>query len=251
MHQVVSYGAGVNSTALIIMLVNRGWRGDIVFSDTGCEWPETYCFIDYFEREWLKPRGLNIIRLSGVPYHKIKGGLTLIEYCETSRVIPMAAVRWCTLEWKVKPIKYWCADNGNPEQLIGIAADESHRQPGANRPLVDAYLTRENCISIIEKEGLDVPRKSGCYICPFQRPSGWRELWSNHPDLFERVATIEGSCTKDSNDGYIATLDPAGKVTLRQRQDGFERQVLMFDDTDYDALLRFRPCICELGDSVD
>jgi len=163
----------------------------------------------------------------------------------------MAAVRWCTLEWKVKPIKYWCADNGNPEQLIGIAADESHRQPGANRPLVDAYLTRENCISIIEKEGLDVPRKSGCYICPFQRPSGWRELWSNHPDLFERVATIEGSCTKDSNDGYIATLDPAGKVTLRQRQDGFERQVLMFDDTDYDALLRFRPCICELGDSVD
>ncbi len=30
----ISYGAGVNSTALAILLVNEGWRGDIVFVDT-------------------------------------------------------------------------------------------------------------------------------------------------------------------------------------------------------------------------
>ena len=249
--QVISYGAGINSTAMAIMLINQGWRGDIVFSDTGCEWPETYCFMGYFEREWLQPRGLAITRLSGKRHSKKRATESLIEYCERAKVIPMAAVRWCTMEHKVHPLAFWCAENGNPEQLIGIAADEAHRKPDANRPLVDAGITRAGCMDIISAEGLDMPRKSGCYICPFQRPSGWHELWRNHPDLFERAARLEESCTGDSKDGYIATLDPAGKITLRQRQHAFEHQIPMFDDTDWDDLLRFKPCVCELEAADD
>lgn len=42
MGEIVSFGAGVNSTALAILLVNEGWRGPIVFADPGAEWPETY-----------------------------------------------------------------------------------------------------------------------------------------------------------------------------------------------------------------
>lgn len=247
MGQVISYGAGINSTALAIMLVNQGWRGHIVFSDTGCEWPETYCFMDYFEREWLQPRGLNIVKLRDRKWFPRWSGPTLIEYCEARHKIPMAAVRWCTMDYKVRPVAAWCADNGEPEQLIGIAADENHRKPDANRPLVDAGITREGCIKIIEDEGLSVPRKSGCYICPFQTHNGWRELWRNHPELFERAAALEESCMRDSKGRYTATLDPSGKVTLRQRQDAFERQVPMFDDVALDELLRFKPCLCELS----
>lgn len=246
--QVISYGAGVNSSALAIWLINRGWKGKIVFSDPGCEWPETYCWMDYFQTEWLKPRGLEIIRLKGLPWQRNGKGLSLIEYCELKRTIPLAAVRWCT-NWKTEPIKRWCELNGNPEQLIGIACDESHRMPECNRPLVDLGITREDCYKIIEAEGLSVPRKSGCYICPFQSPSGWRQLWKEHPDLFERAAELEESCTRDSKDGYTATLDIAGKVTLRQRQASFEAQIPMFDDTDWDTLLRFKPCLCELGEA--
>lgn len=250
-HQVISYGAGVNSTAMAIMLINQGWQGQIVFCDTGCEWPETYCFIDYFEREWLKPRGFEVVRLRGLPYQRNHGGASLIDYCEERKVIPMAAVRWCTMEYKVHPLARWCIDNGNPEQLIGIAADEAHRKPSANRPLVDTNVDREGCRQIILGAGLDIPRKSGCYICPFQTNNGWRELWRIHPDLFERAVKLEESCSRDNIGRHTATLDPAGKTTLRQRQRAFEQQIPMFDDTDWDDLLRFRPCICELGDITE
>ncbi len=247
MNQVISYGAGVNSTAMAIMLINQGWRGHIVFSDTGCEWPETYCYMDYFESEWLKPRGFEIIRLKGLPYQNKREGISLIDYCETRHVIPFAAVRWCTMEWKVEPMKRWGADNDNPKSLIGIAADESQRRPDANRPLVNAGITREGCIKIIETEGLSVPQKSGCYICPFQRPKTWRELWRNHPELFERVAKIEESIPVKASIGWAKRLDPDGKVSLRDRQDSFERQIPLFDSVDYDDLLRFKPCMCEVG----
>ena len=246
MNQVISYGAGVNSTALAIMLINKGWRGSIVFSDTGCEWPETYCYMDYFEREWLKPRGFEIIKLRGKPYHRLAGGISLIEYCETHHKIPMAAVRWCTMDFKVRALGYWCDANGNPEQLIGIACDESHRMPERNRPLVDLGITREKCYEIIEAEGLSVPRKSGCYICPFQRPSGWRELWKVHPELFERAMALEENVMRTTEGRYAATLDVAGKTTLRQRKVTFENQVPMFDEVGWDDLLRFKPCMCEL-----
>ena len=245
---VLSYGAGVNSSAMAIMLINQGWKGQIVFSDTGTEHPETYCWMDYFEKEWLRPRGFEIIRLKGLPYHRVKGGISLIEYCELAHKIPMAAIRWCTTEWKVDPLRRWCVENNTPEQLIGIAADESHRMIGKNRPLVDAGITREGCIKIIESEGLSVPRKSGCYICPFQRDSGWKQLWQDHPDLFERAAKMEENAGKGLGDGYIAHLDPGDSKTLRQKQYAFEHQIPMFDQVDYDDLLRFRPCICEIGE---
>lgn len=63
MDEMVSFGAGVNSTAMVITLAEEGWRGPIVFADTMGEKPETYCYMDYFEREYLKPRGLAITRL--------------------------------------------------------------------------------------------------------------------------------------------------------------------------------------------
>lgn len=35
-NELISFGAGVNSVAMTILLVNEGWRGPIVFCDTGC-----------------------------------------------------------------------------------------------------------------------------------------------------------------------------------------------------------------------
>ena len=56
MSEMISFGAGVNSAAMTIMLVEQGWRGPIVMADTLAEWPETYCWMRTFEDQWLKPR---------------------------------------------------------------------------------------------------------------------------------------------------------------------------------------------------
>lgn len=244
MSDLISYGAGVNSTALAILMVNEGWRGPIVFADTGCEWPETYCYMDYFEREWLAPRGLSITRL-GAEWRALVPGRdprSLIDYCTDYRITPFPAVRWCTQGWKVDPMNHWAAAQGIATQHIGIAADEAHRQKGRSCPLVDRNVTRQGCIEIIQREGLDVPQKSGCYICPFQRTHVWRELYRRHPELYERAARLEELATERR--GEETHLRPGGDYTLRQLQTVIETQGSMFGDTDWDALLEYRPCIC-------
>ena len=243
---LLSYGAGVNSTAMAIMLINEGWRGPIVFADTGCEWPETYCFMDYFEEEWLRPRGMEIVRLRGLPWQPYRKGVTLIEYCEYACVIPLPAVRWCTSRWKVEPVQRWGKEHGIEQQLLGIAADESHRQRQKVRPLVDRYIGRKECISIIEHENLSVPRRSGCYICPFQRDHQWRELWDIHAELFKRAMRLEEGAKRTKSGRTRATLDPRGRITLRQRKFRYETQLPMLDDAEMDDLLAYRPCVCGL-----
>jgi len=245
--EVLSFGAGMNSTALAIMAINDGWHGEIVFNDTGCEWPETYCYMDYFEREWLRPQGFRITRLKGMPWQRVgkrvgMQGASLIEYCEAAYVIPLAMRRWCTIEWKVKPMERY-ADGRS--QMLGIAADERHRQPNEIRPLVEARVDREGCIKIIKAEGLDVPQKSGCFICPFMTNHQWRMLWKRHPELFERAMLLEENAKRIKDGYWRATLDPSGKITLRQRKLAYESQIEL-PGIDMDDLLRYKPCICTL-----
>jgi len=45
----ISYGAGINSTAMTLLLLSKGLRFPVVFADTGGEWPETYDFLDIFK----------------------------------------------------------------------------------------------------------------------------------------------------------------------------------------------------------
>jgi 3'-phosphoadenosine 5'-phosphosulfate sulfotransferase (PAPS reductase)/FAD synthetase len=239
MSELVSFGGGINSTAMTILLVNEGWRGPIVFADTGCEWPDTYAYMDYFEHEWLAPRGMGIERLGGEWRAPAKRP-PLIEYCESHGMIPLAGIRWCTSEYKVQPIGRWAKEHGIDEQLIGIAADEAHRQKNRSCPLCDRGITRQGCVEIIQAEGLDVPPKSGCWICPFQRHEQWRELWRHYPELYERAMTLEESTPRTRDGRYTATLDPSGKITLRQRQVTFEQQGAMFDDSELDDLLLAR-----------
>lgn len=246
MSELLSYGGGVNSTALVVLLVNEGWHGPIVFADTGCEWPETYCFIDCFEREWLRPRGLEITRLGGGYRAQGSGrdARTLVDFCEDYRVTPFAGTRWCTQGWKSDSVNSWAASNGIAEQIIGIAADEAHRQKGRLCPLVSRGITRQGCIDIIEGAGLEVPQKSGCYICPFQRVAQWRELWKRHPDLFERAARLEDLSSERR--GEQAYLRAARDYTLRQLQIGLESQMSLLDDSQWDDLLLYKPCTCGL-----
>jgi 3'-phosphoadenosine 5'-phosphosulfate sulfotransferase (PAPS reductase)/FAD synthetase len=57
---VVSFGGGVNSTAMLIGMILRGERPDaILFADTGGEKPATYDFVATF-RDWLTKHDLKL-----------------------------------------------------------------------------------------------------------------------------------------------------------------------------------------------
>lgn len=240
--RVVSYGGGVNSTALVVLLVGEGWHGPVVFSDTGAEWPETMEYVAMFGG-WLAERGLELTVL-GPDWRQHLEVLPLIEYCEHYRVTPFPASRWCTSNWKVEPLQRWCEANGHDysAMLLGISAEEAHRQPDKDRPLVDRGIDRDGCARIIVTAGLPLPRKSGCYLCPFQSPRQWQELYKVHPDLFERVAALEDAATERRTDGKATTT---GKVSLRQLGAGYEAQTAMFDWLDY-----YQPCMCRVDTAI-
>ena len=52
-------------------------------------------------------------------------------------------------------------------------------------------MTRKNCKQFIRDHNLPVPIKSGCWFCPFQRNSQWRQLRRLHPDLYEKAKILE------------------------------------------------------------
>ena len=205
---VVSYGGGVNSTAMLIELVRREMRVDLVlFSDTGGEKPETYEYVSMFSG-WLEERGYPGVTI--VHATRFKKRETLEEQCLSKNLLPSLAfgMKRCSWDFKKRPqeqflAKWWPAKvawkRGTVAKYIGIDADETHRVRTYEkdkryqyfRPLIDWDWGREECIEAIENAELPVPPKSSCFFCPAMKKREILDLRDNHPDLMERALEIE------------------------------------------------------------
>ena len=240
-NEMISFGAGVNSVAMTIMLVEDGWRGPIVFADTGSEWPETYCYLRYFESEWLKPRGLGVTVLSpGSEWHQKERDCSLEDYCKRWDILPLLSTRWCSVRWKREPVHAWAAAHEFDVQLLGISADEPRRireDTGVRYPLYDEDITRRECQRIVQRAGLEVPTKSGCFFCPGQALVDWRRLYNEHPELYERAALLEDQASKAHT--KHATLDSHG-ISLREHAKRRWAGQMKMD------LSEWLPCLCSL-----
>jgi hypothetical protein len=105
---VVSYGVGVDSTALLVGLHKRGIRPDaILFADVGAEKPETYAYLATIGA-WLERVGfpaLTTVRYvpETAPYS------TLTDKCLVNETLPSLAYggHSCSLVFKVAPQDKW------------------------------------------------------------------------------------------------------------------------------------------------
>lgn len=203
---IVSYGGGVNSTALLVGLHERGERPDaILFADTGGERPEVYEYVRIVSA-WCERVGFPAIvtvRYAG-KYE------TLEEECLGSETLPSLAYGFgrCSEKWKIRPIGKWilawppavaALAGGEPVvQLLGIDADEAHRgtrptnaQLKIDRPLIRWGWGRSECVAAIERAGLPPATKSACFFCPATRKPEVLALAADRPDLYARAITIE------------------------------------------------------------
>ena len=93
---IAAWGAGVDSTAMLIELIERGERVDyVLFADTGAERKETYDFIPVFVA-WLSERGVpvTIVRYQAKNFKNFPAYRTLTENvlaCGTLPGISMGA----------------------------------------------------------------------------------------------------------------------------------------------------------------
>jgi len=194
MKNYLSFGAGVNSVALYLLMESMGIEFEAVFVDHGADWPETYEYVEYFI---ATGRPLTVLSPDVGTVEKRRFS-KLMDYLEFRNILPSRAKRWCTDRFKVQVFNRYMETPCFV--FIGFAADEVGRATMSSTkgaeyrwPLIEHDITRQGCIDMIKAAGLVVPRKSGCYVCPFQGAKEYRELRKSHPDLFCRVRRLEES----------------------------------------------------------
>ena len=189
---VLSFGGGVNSVALMVVLLREELPFDeAVFADTGGEVPETYQYLE-IARQYLTDHGIPLNVVS-------KRGRSLYETSWDRKVFPSAIWRWSTRDFKITPIqRHYRSLDVHINQYLAIAWDEIHRMKDSRvdyvtnlYPLIDRRLTRADCIDIIQDVGLPTPQRSSCFFCPFNSVDRWRWLYETHPDLFDKAIALE------------------------------------------------------------
>jgi hypothetical protein len=102
---VVSYGGGVDSTAMLVGFKQRGIRPDmIVFADVGGEHPETYAALTAVDA-WL--RSVGFPRITRVKYYSPTTRYQTLEgNCLQNDGLPSLAYggHSCSLKWKIEAI---------------------------------------------------------------------------------------------------------------------------------------------------
>lgn len=270
---IVSYGAGVNSTAMLIGMAEKGIQPRaILFADTGAEKPDTYEFMDLFDK-WLSQRmSQGIIRVKYVPRREGSVVWDSLEHeCLERSQLPSLAYGWhkCSAKWKAKPQMIWLeqqadlqeyiAGGGLVNKAIGFRFGEERRRkehiqdPGTRKvfPLQDWRWDQEDCIKAIERAGLPVPPKSSCFFCPASTANDVIDLGRRYPKLADRALAIED---KARSAGNLQTVEGLGRHwTWRQVLEYEQRKQWLFAPTDEVQLCRtFRdpmdtPCGCYDG----
>lgn len=243
---VVNFGGGVDSTAILVRLVELFRAGDesarpdlILFADTGGELPETYANVARVSA-WLELSGFpavtTVSRPANIPGRT--GYRTLEENCLVNETLPGEAFGRgnCSCKWKHEPMdaflhgrkrplrQGWMECNGfgglKPVKLIGYDATETLKgkrgesarenvedaQAKYRYPLVEWGWTRAQCEQAIREAGLPQVIKSACFFCPNQQVCELRAMVDSAPALVMRALVIEEVARRGKNGLQIEGL---------------------------------------------
>lgn len=224
--RTVSYGGGVQSTALLV-LAAQGYidAPTFLFANVGeqAEHPDTLRYVRDVAFDYAAAHGIEVHELHRVPKRGAHAGevddlwTRLMRPGSRSLPIPVRmpdtgapGTRSCTADHKIRVVGRWLVEHGategNPATVaIGISTDEWQRANNRKRepyevvvyPLLTLEtrrgvgLNRSQCEALIREAGLPVPRKSSCFFCPFHKPTVWVDMARDEPDLFARSVLLE------------------------------------------------------------
>jgi hypothetical protein len=197
---VISLGAGVQSTTLALMAA----AGEItpmpdcaIFADTQWEPRAIYAHLAWLET--ALPFPVYRVTLGNLKEAVTKGGFSSVPFYTDKGL----GARQCTYQYKLRPLYRKVREllggktpKGGCEMWVGISTDEMIRMKDArvqyikNRfPLVEAGISRQDCLQWFRRRYDFSPPRSACLGCPFKRDSEWRDT-RNGPAL-EWQETIE------------------------------------------------------------
>lgn len=207
--KIVSFSGGKDSTAMLLMMIERGMQIDeIYFCDTTLEFPELYEYINKIE-DYIK-----------IPIQKLHpeksfdswfyGKITRGRLKGRRRGFPYS----CNPCWWNREAKYKLLDKAHGENntvFIGIAKDEEKRTKAKQYqkehlcyrfPLVEWGITEKECFDYLSEKGFPHPlsnfKRNGCWLCHKQSLDSLKELYFNYPELWKKLKAYE----KDSPHGF-------------------------------------------------
>lgn len=216
---ILSLGAGIQSTALAILLDRQLLPGFetpdwAIFSDTFSEPPHVYETLDWLEEiisyPVVRTSWGNLARntwkaLSGQPVpergHLQGGYIDLPVFSKTGM-----ARRQCTTVYKIRPIKAKIRELAQSKpphlkatQYLGISENEARRAKPAREkwinnqfPLIEHRWTRQDCSRFLDENFPGHPvRRSSCYFCPFRTNAEWMEIRERYPNLYQDAVAME------------------------------------------------------------
>lgn len=253
---VLCFGAGVDSTALLVALRLAGIVPAVItFADTGGEKPETMLHlakINELLASWGWPLVTLVrkITMPGTGYSDLYGN------CLANETLPSLAfgMKSCSLKWKVScqdqllkgvtkgpnrrdPHPAWLEAKDRGEKIVKLigydcgkadvrrskALKPSDADFDYVYPLQVVRWTRIECVEAIAQEmGPEfVPIKSACFFCPASKP--WELYWlaAEHPELLERALRLEWVALTGRHSRFTEVEFGAGWEDLVRNADSF------------------------------
>ncbi len=200
MKHVVSLSGGKDSTAMLLMMLEKGMQIDyVIFVDTTKEFPEIYEHLEKLEK-YIAP--LTITRLKFdydyyfFEYQKPRGKYT----DKKGYSFPFVDYRWCTRK-KIELYTRFLKSLGEDYiTYVGIAYDEKKRaKPKKNLryPLVEWGITEKQALEYCYSKGFNFGgiyekmSRTSCYCCPLVSKKKLRAIYTYYPELWEKIKEME------------------------------------------------------------
>jgi 3'-phosphoadenosine 5'-phosphosulfate sulfotransferase (PAPS reductase)/FAD synthetase len=212
MGTVVSLSGGKDSTAMLLMLLEKGEQVDeAMVYDTGMEFPEMYEHLDKLETY----TGVKFTRIKMEPsfeYWMLDHELTRGKR-KGSHGYGWAKpnARWCTAKKTSAMDKHVKSLGGVDGYCIGIASDENRPLVAGKRyPLVEWGVTEADALAYCYRHGFywgglyERKKRVSCWCCPLQSLNDLRVLRELHPELWAKLLEMDARACNDFRNDYTA-----------------------------------------------
>lgn len=207
MRHIVSFSGGKDSTAMLLKMIEENMQIDeIIFCDTGVEFPAMYEHIRKVEKYIERP--ITILK------SKYTFEYLMFDHVKTKGKNkgkkgygwPDFRVRWCTVFFKRG---VWLQHMKKRYKGIevteyhGIALDEAHRADKNNDgrnikyPLIEWQMTEKQALEYCYSKGFDWNglykkfTRVSCYLCPLQRLGELEVIYKDYPDLWQKMKELD------------------------------------------------------------
>jgi len=233
-YTILSFGGGVQSTALVILASQGKLDIDaVVFCDTGFEQTSTFQFLELYTKPLLDSIGIPFYIAKTQFYAKQNfGDLHLPPFFSYKSNDPTSIARmpsFCSYKWKKNVFERFIRVKFNLKRykiILGFSIDEAERAKNLNSiekylytfPLLDLKLSRNDCIDLIAKQFGVVPSHSSCYFCPNHTRKEWREILNG--DDREKVIKFDNELRSTN---YFLTHEcvPIMEVDFHDKNESF------------------------------